>query len=299
MEQLRNFDAFQQVPVDRRQSTASSNWDSSGGAMSPFGMQDDSRRASLAYPMTARAHPSRSAATSPRRVGSISQTTTASHISGGRPSSTHPPPPVPSFWGHSNQQPVMGEASSPPYIPRRHTSADIRDNPGWRSTQGSSEHLPLPNNNAGGQYSPFGSINNPGQWPPSPSRGSQNEEQIRDTLHRYQIDSRNPSTASDATVTPQMSYPHHPSGMQQDMSQASAGLLQPAQAGQFGNIHEGSLFNQQSSARSLLNKDIWSNSGSSTRRSSMAHILNPADTAERDEEEDIGPEERPKRKRMG
>lgn len=267
--------------------------------MSPFGMQDDSRRASLAYPTILRAPTSRSAATSPRRMASVSHSIVPSHVSGGRPSSTHPPPPVPSFWGHGTQQPIVGESSSPPYIPRRHTSADIRDNAGWRSAQGSSENLPLPNTSVGGQYSPFGSANSSGQWPSSPSRGSQSEQQLRDTLGRYKIDSRNASTASDATVTPQMSYPIHPSGMRQDMSQASAGLLQPAQAGPFGNINEGTLFNQQSSGRSLFSKDIWPNSGSSTRRSSMAHILNPADTAERDEEEDVAPEDRTKRKRMG
>lgn len=55
------------------------------------------------------------------------------------------------------------------------------------------------------------------------------------------------------------------------------------------------------SSRPVFNSTVWNqgpSSGGSTRRSSMAHILNPADTVERDEEDDVAPDERGKRKRL-
>lgn len=296
MQYLQNLDTMQ-MQADRRQSVASSSWDSAG-PMSPFsGPQDDSRRPSIARKPTSRGMASQSDATSHQRLASLSQTAAAPNMIQGRQPSQHAPPPVPSYW--AQQEPTADATSATPYIPRRHTSADVRDNPGWRSNFSSSEHLPLPNPNMGNQYSPFGSSTNSGQWPSSPSQHpTQGEQQLRDTLGRYQIDSRNPSTASDATVT-QTSYPNPHPGVHQDISQASAGYLQPSQ-GPFGTVHEGPLFGPQQSHRSsMFKKDIWSNSGASTRRSSMAHILNPADTAERDEEEDVAPDERSKRKRVG
>lgn len=216
------------------------------------------------------------------------------------PNARLPPPPVPGF---QNQNPLAASDSSPlVYPPRRHTSADIRDNAGWRSTYNSAENLSLPSANMTQHYSPYGSSNGSAQWPSSPGRQtSQGEQQLRESLDRYQIDSRNASTAStasDSTVT-QSSYPSQPSS-QQDPPQSGGGFLQPGQ-NIFGNVQEGSLFNQPSSGgRSLFNgKDMWSHSSSSTRRSSMAHILNPADTAEREDEDDVAPEDRSKRKRVG
>lgn len=292
-----------QMQADRRQSSASSAWESSG-PISPYsGLPDDSRRPSMARTPISRAAPSRSAATSPRnsRLASVSESNGLSALAG-RQLPLQNPPPVPSFWAQqSQQQPSTTEGtSSPPFIPRRHTSTDIRENPGWRSAYSSSEHLPLPNASAVNHYSPFGSTSSLGQWPSLPGQqATQGEQQLRDTLGRYQIDSRNPSSASDATVT-QTSYPTSTSGMNQDMSQTSAGFLHPVQNNMFAHVEGASLFNSQQPHRgSMFNKDIWAtNSGGSTRRSSMAHILNPADTAERDEEEDLAPDERQKRQRM-
>lgn len=293
--QLQSFDASQ-ASFDRRQSATSSTWESVGGTMSPY--QGDSRRQSLAPNSGFRPYPSRSAAASPNRYGSISNAAPGTMMDRA-PSSYLPPLAAVS----SHQQATAGDSSA--NMARRHTSADIRETAAWRSNFSSSEHLPIPNAN---RYSPYGSANGSGQWPSSPGmRSSQTELQLRDTLGRYQIDSRNPSTASDATIT-HSSYPLP--GHMQDPSQASGGLSQPGiqpqsgmgQSGMgiFNNVHEGHIFSQPSAvARSPFTKDPFADSGASTRRSSMAHILNPADTAERADEDDVAPDERSKRKRLG
>lgn len=240
-----------------------------------------------------RPYPSRSAAASPSRYESISNAVPGNMMGRGPPS--YLPPPA-AASGH--QQAAVGDLSS--NMGRRHTSADIRETAAWRSNLGSSEHLPLPNAN---HYSPYGSANSSGHWPSSPGpRSSQTEQQLRDSLGRYQIDSRNPSTASDATVT-HSSY--QLPGPMQDRAQASGGFSQSGLAPQqgmtlFNTAQENHLFSQPSAVtRNLFGKDPFADSGTSTRRSSMAHILNPADTAERGDEDEVAPDERSKRKRLG
>ena len=66
----------------------------------------------------------------------------------------------------------------------------------------------------------------------------------------------------------------------------------------FGGNSSNSFGSQQHAVHPLF-KDSALNSGPPTRRGSMAHILNPAETAERDEEGDDREEEDRKRKRLG
>jgi hypothetical protein len=170
-----------------------------------------------------------------------------------------PPPPPP--------HPLSAVTTPPTNLPRRHTSADIRAH-GWQPTP-----------------SPFAPGNAAAQWPPSPKRGPTHveDQRIRDTLSSYSLQgaSQNPSNNSRPT-TPPFSNGNGNTG--ESLGTWSWGLNR---ADKFGGSGFGS---------SGLLKD---GSGPPTRRGSMAHILNPAETAERDEEheEELREEDR-KRKRV-
>ncbi|KAF4629643.1 hypothetical protein G7Y89_g8500 [Cudoniella acicularis] len=189
----------------------------------------------------------------PRRYGSIGASTAQSSPSSLR-SQAPPPPPLP--------HPLAAVQSPPTNLPRRHTSADIRNVQGWQANT-----------------SPFASGQSSSQWPSSPKRTptAMNEDQrIRDSFSSYSL-----TNASSSQSRADNSRPTTPP---------------------FSNGNTAEYLNSWSWGGSRdktptgLLKD---SSGPPTRRGSMAHILNPAETAERDEEheEDMREEDR-KRKRL-
>ncbi|KAI9699518.1 MAG: hypothetical protein M1820_007149 [Bogoriella megaspora] len=241
--------------------------------------QDDSRRPSLAS-ISSRPSPSFRVPVpphimSPRRYGSIGTGSGAFPPSPSRgnqpqPTNTHlPPPPPPS------QHPLASASSPPTNLPRRHTSADIRLH-GWQGPgpENAPPHLPK---------SPFTSGQNSGHWPSSPNRLPihPGDQEIRNALAAYELP-KGPRTQGGSRQTT-------PPGAEQAQGEPSwnlPGARYPQfKAGGVGLLSTG--FGPDGSAPG-------------TRRSSMAsnvhNLLNPAETAERAEEEDLGPEEK-KRKR--
>ncbi|EMR82736.1 putative flocculation suppression protein [Botrytis cinerea BcDW1] len=156
----------------------------------------------------------------------------------------------------------LANASSPPTnLSRRHTSADIRNVVGWQPTS-----------------SPFASGQSSSQYPSSPKRTAThmaNEDQrIRDSFSMYSL--------AGATHGHSMSRPTTPPYTNGN----------PAE-----HLNSWSWGGSKDRERPGLFRD---NSGPPTRRGSMAHILNPAETAERAEEheEEMLREEDRKRKRL-
>ena len=155
------------------------------------------------------------------------------------------------------QHPLASVTSPVGSIPRRHTSADIRLH-GW---QGSSS-------------TPYSSGNSSGQWPSSPNRAhgaGDSSQHVRDVLAQYEI---RPSFGSRQT-TPPLTSDTTPSNMSAESNWS------------FG----GSKFGSKAT----------DTSAPPTRRSSMASnvhsLLNPAETAERADEDENMNDDR-KRKRM-
>lgn len=161
--------------------------------------------------------------------------------------------------------PLTTVQSPPTNLPRRHTSADIRIQ-GWQPTP-----------------SPFASGQSSTQWPSSPKRGAAtlNEDQrLRDSLSQYSLGG--PSHSLSRPTTPPLT-----NGSSAD----SLGTWSwgSARGEKFGSTSHGAGLFKDSSAPP-------------TRRGSMAHILNPAETVERDEmfedDRDREREEDRKRKRV-
>ncbi|KAL6229521.1 hypothetical protein BDW75DRAFT_235147 [Aspergillus navahoensis] len=171
-------------------------------------------------------------------------------------------PQVPSIV--TPQPPVphpLSSASSPPgpNLARRHTSADIRQH-GW-PPPGTS---PFPPNQPPSQ--------GPSPWSPSPLRTpTSSDQQVRDVLAQYEMGA--------------------PRRFQQDISRHATPPLNPDQQGPTDNgwAFGGPRFPRHESSLPA------------TRRSSMASnvhsLLNPADTAERPDEDHHAAEDR-KRKRL-
>lgn len=215
--------------------------------------QDDPRRAPARQNFYRPPVPSHLSIT-PRRYGSIGANTSQSSPSSLR-SQVPPPPPPP--------HPLATVASPPTNLPRRHTSADIRNVPGWQA-----------------QSSPFASGQSSSQWPSSPKRGPTvfNEEQhIRDNLSSYSL------TQASSQARTEGSRPTTPPPY------TNGSTIEHLNSWSWGSSRD-------KGGGTGLFKD---NSGPPTRRGSMAHILNPAETAERDEEheEELREEDR-KRKRL-
>jgi len=153
----------------------------------------------------------------------------------------------------------LHQSMSSPPMGRRHTSADIRVP--WQ----------------GNQHSPFASGHNSSAYPSSPKRGPivTEDQHIRDSFSNYSLaNATNRSDRSRPTTPP----PFTNGSTMDHLNQFSFGGG-PRERGPPG-----------------MNRD---SSGPPTRRGSMAHILNPAETAEREEEheEELREEDR-KRKRM-
>ncbi|KAH8907074.1 hypothetical protein BR93DRAFT_665257 [Coniochaeta sp. PMI_546] len=153
--------------------------------------------------------------------------------------------------------PLANVELPPSSLARRHTSADIRAH-GWQ---------PNP--------PPFPSSGPPStQWPSSPSRvPGPDEQRIRDSLSTYSLQS----------VSQPQSRP------------ASPGPPPPFTNGGGAPDTFGSWsWNVANRTGGLTVKD---GSAPPTRRGSMAHILNPTDTAERDDEDEVDPRREDDRKR--
>ncbi|KAI9053925.1 hypothetical protein LZ554_002870 [Drepanopeziza brunnea f. sp. 'monogermtubi'] len=155
--------------------------------------------------------------------------------------------------------PLQTVSSPPNNLVRRHTSADIRDVQGWQANP-----------------SPFASGRSLSQWSSPPKRGPSHiseEQHIRDSFSSYSL-----TTASS-----------------QGRTDNSGPTTPPFSNGNSSDHLNSWSWGRDKGLTSLSNN----NSGPPTRRGSMAHILNPAETAERDEEpgEDKREEDR-KRKRV-
>jgi hypothetical protein len=265
-----------------------------GPPLSPRQMPQDnlteSRRGSLAsvsrqapYKPPVPAH----LAISPRRYGSIGAGN-YSPSSSRAPASHQPPPPPPPPQPAPPviQQPGSGatlgsnlapSSSSPPYnLYRRHTSADIRTH-GWQPQQPSQPQQPPPQPQQPNVplHSPYASGHNSSQWPSSPHRPpiGGGDQQLRDALESYQLP-RGPRQVPSRHGTPPGSNDPAPSTLSADSGWTIPGARYP-----FKGIDT---------------------PGPPTRRSSMASnvhsLLNPAETAERDDEDD--PDDARKRKRL-
>ncbi|KAK1639692.1 HSF-type DNA-binding-domain-containing protein [Colletotrichum phormii] len=158
----------------------------------------------------------------------------------------------------------LAQVEAPPgSLARRHTSADIRAH-GWQP----SAPPPFASGPPSGPPS--------GPWPSSPSRLAPEDQRLRESLSTYSL--------QNATQVRPLSRPTTPPGA--PFSNGGGGDT-------FGN------WSWNSANRDNKNLAIRDHSGPPTRRGSMAHILNPTDTAERDDEdEDPRGDDDRKRKRM-
>lgn len=158
----------------------------------------------------------------------------------------------------------LAQVEPPPgSLARRHTSADIRAH-GWQP----SAPPPFASGPPSGPPS--------GPWPSSPSRLAPEDQRLRESLSTYSL--------QNATQVRPLSRPTTPPGA--PFSNGGGGDT-------FGN------WSWNSANRDNKNLAIRDHSGPPTRRGSMAHILNPTDTAERDDEdEDPRGDDDRKRKRM-
>ncbi|KAM5345778.1 hypothetical protein ACJ41O_011639 [Fusarium nematophilum] len=156
--------------------------------------------------------------------------------------------------------PLSNVEPAPGSLARRHTAADIRAH-GWQPTP-----------------SPFSSGAPSAPWPSSPSRVGPEDQRIRDSLSTYSLAAASqPHPQSRPTTPPGPFAPNGTSGASDT----------------FGGWSWGSA------GRENKNLAVKDHSAPPTRRGSMAHILNPSDTAERsDEDEDPRGEDDRKRKRM-
>jgi hypothetical protein len=212
---------------------------------------------------------------SPRRYGSIGTGNGTYSPSSNRPNYPAPPPPPPLPHQSQQQHPLATTSSPPSNTARRHTSADIRLQ-GW-------EGGPPPPQYAQGN-SPYASGQSSSAWPSSPRAvPNSGDQQIRDALAQYEL----PRVA-------------HPSGSRQH-SPAPHETGPPP----FNNNFVPSYANSNDAGWQIPGPRFpfrgLETPGPPTRRSSMASnvhsLLNPADTAER-EGEDEGAHDERKRKRM-
>ncbi|KAF7187920.1 Transcription factor SFL1 [Pseudocercospora fuligena] len=238
---------------------------------------DESRRPSLQglpRPPGVRAPVPSYLQVSPRRYGSIGSGGNGAYSpSSSRPSYAQPPPPPPPA---PQQHPLATMTSPPSSLPRRHTSADIRLSQAWEGNQ-----PPPPQYQQG--TSPYASGQSSGAWPSSPrTAANPGDQQIRDTLANYQLPgvsnsgSRQPSPGPHDNHPPSFTTSFPPSYANPN----DAGWQLPGARFPFKGLET---------------------PGAPSRRSSMASnvhsLLNPADTAEREGEDEGGPDSL-KRKRL-
>jgi HSF-type DNA-binding len=248
--------------------------------MSPRGFNfDESRRSSiqLAEPLRFSSGrppvppiPPQFASSSPRRYGS----TSAAQPSPGFSRPPIPSHPLPNIHPLSS---VISPQDPGPNITRRHTSADIREH-GW----------PIPNTNPTTNGSPFASGHSSVQWPPSsPGHTPQPapaDQALRDTLASYELNGPRRQT---------ISVQHQPS------PPLSSDPVAPSSLNVGGETASWSFGGSK-----FPRPGFELHSAPATRRGSMASnvhsLLNPAETVERDgeDEENVGPTDERKRKRV-
>lgn len=263
---------------------------------------DESRRPSLqtiGRPTSFRAAVPAHLHVSPRRYGSIGTASGAYSPTSTRPAYPAPPPPPP-----QPQQPhPLSQHESPPSanLARRHTSADIRV-PGW---QGQQQHPSqyATNNHAG---SPYASGQSSAGWPSSPGTQATNQpgdQHIRDALAQYELPRHGNNPAShdpSRGPSPPPSSSHNDPGLPSFTDSFGGGPSNSlgVNAHSYANPNDAGW--QLPGPRFSFGRGLETPGPSLTRRSSMASnvhsLLNPADTAER-EGEDEGEELR-KRKRV-
>jgi hypothetical protein len=259
-EMFRNVDEYHEPPFSGTRPYFSNI--ENNPPVSPRQMaQDDPRRSNLAVPQP----PQRVASNNyyrppiPSNLSINTRRTYGSIGGGGQASPLRNHPPPP-------PPPVIHAlaASEPPSnLPRRHTSADIRAH--WQQSA-PSPFAPQPPAQASSQWSP--SLNLP---PPMPE-----DQRIRDSFSAYSLQAA--SQPRSRPTTPTLPPFASSSGPPADFNGWS-----------FGSA-------MRSDGKGLGLRDM---SAPSTRRGSMAHILNPSDTAERDDEdEDPRGDDDRKRKRM-
>ncbi|KAK4570531.1 Flocculation suppression protein [Recurvomyces mirabilis] len=237
---------------------------------------DDSRRPSLqamGRPGSFRSGMPSHLQTSPRRYGSIGTGHGAYSPTSSRPA--YPPPPPPPQPQHQQPHPLSNMQSPPANLARRHTSADIR-NHGWQGGQPPSSY------NHGS--SPYASGQSSSAWPSSPrATANPGDQQLRDALAQYELPRASHMSSRQHSPPPPAA---HDSGV-------------PSFGSSFGNYANPNDAGWQLPGPKYPFRNLETPGGPS-RRSSMASnvhsLLNPADTAER-EGEDEGPDER-KRKRV-
>ncbi|KAK1761420.1 transcription factor SFL1 [Echria macrotheca] len=124
---------------------------------------------------------------------------------------------------------------------------------------------------------PFASGPPSSQWPSSPNRVPVPEDQrIRDSFSHYSLQGSSQPHSRPTTPPP----PHYTNGAPP--------------------VDNFSNWSWNSAGRDNKNLSVRDNSAPPTRRGSMAHILNPTDTAERDDEDEVDPrgDDDRKRKRL-
>ncbi|KAH9809592.1 transcription factor, partial [Teratosphaeria destructans] len=213
---------------------------------------------------------------SPRRYASIGNAGGAYSPTQSRPIYVPPPPPQ---QPPQQPHPLSNMQSPPANLARRHTSADIRVH-GW---QGGPPPPPAYNHGS----SPYASGDNSSAYPSSPHFNAHSgDQQLRDSLARYELPPANPPSHM---ASRQPSPPHGPHD--------SAAPSFSSSVHSYANTNDAGW---QIPGRPHYPFKGLETPGPPTRRSSMASnvhsLLNPADTAER-EGEDEGPDER-KRKRI-
>ncbi|KEY64996.1 hypothetical protein S7711_09557 [Stachybotrys chartarum IBT 7711] len=159
--------------------------------------------------------------------------------------------------------PLSNVVEPPPSnLGRRHTSADIRAH-GWQTPS-----TPYPATNPAA-----------GPWPPSPSRAVPEDQRIRESLSSFSLQA-----------------PSHP----QSLSRPATPPPPPFSNGGTGNADAFGSWSWNSAVnRDNKNLAVKESSAPPTRRGSMAHILNPSITSERNgEDEDPRGDDDRKRKRM-
>lgn len=203
--------------------------------------------------------------TSPRRYGSIG-TANPPLANYHRPVQPHVQPHIQPQQPHP-PHPLASVCSPPgPNLGRRHTSADIRL-PGW-----SGNHDP---------NSPTASADSSAHWPSSPHQTSSiGDQHVRDTLASYEFGAPRKSISSQQ-ATPPLTSDTTPSAFSGE---------------------SGWSFGGGGGGASKFPPRQHLDSAPNTRRSSMASnvhsLLNPAETAERDEEDPLGMVDDRKRKRL-
>ncbi|KAM0286637.1 hypothetical protein ACHAO9_008070 [Fusarium lateritium] len=197
-------------------------------------------------------------------------------------------PPVPSNLSNSTRRPygsISGgsptqssplRAGPPPPPPVPHPLSNVETVPGPGSL--ARRHTAADIRAHGWQPtpSPFSSGAPSGAWPPSPSRAAPDEQRIRDSLSTYSLQTASQTHPQSRPTTPPPPFANGIGG-----------------SDTFGGWSWGSA------GRENKNLALKDHSAPTTRRGSMAHILNPSDTAERsDEDEDPRGDDDRKRKRM-